>query len=693
MFKRTALIAVLLTLLSPVKAQNMHYLVFELNSNAKAEALFHAVRPTDRKHWPVKPGALVSPAKLRGEKVLHARAYVGESLVYADIIDTRTQARTPTAAQSAHRHEAAQTLDQTAFALRIPIAADRLILDRGTHQQNIDLRALQAKAGTLALAEFAVSGSSTIKAQSGPPSNRVDILVIAEGYLDTQQALFDERADEFENGFFNRSPLREYRPLYNVHRLFVASEQPGADHPPYRPGCSNSQCCADPEAQIDPRAPRFVNTAFDSTFCDGGVYHRGMTLDIGKVLTAAASAPDWDVIAVLINDPVYGGRGFSAMTGSPAGIAIGTAANAVLLMTHELGHSLFLLGDEYRIEAGDFPPYCSESTPSLRRCPDNYTDETDPNRVKWREWFTPGLAIPTPAGQSGVGLFEGASFYARGTYRPTDNSCLMNSFSSRWCPVCAEATVSSLYDGRFGVPEQGIDLIEPGTEAPDWQLPVPMTGGVAQRFTALVLEPEGGEIEKQWLLDGVPIADASQSSLDLQLDPQDGQTRTLELRVVDRGPFVRSVHALPLTVHSRSWTLKVEAAQGSDFAICDELSGAWYNPLTPGQGVFLDVNEESQLLFAGWFTWNQAEEREWYTTQGGYVSGESTAVLPISETSGGRFDDPQAVLTSPVGETRLEFEDCERAQMEYRFDAGPTGLIPLRKLLPAPAGCAESCRK
>ncbi len=696
MLRIFALISAALALLTPAAAQNMHYLVFDLNSASKATALLHTVRPTSRQSWPIRPSAVLSPMSKNIQlRRLHARAYAGESLVYADVIELEVQTRVPSAPEATHVHDVTVAKDRSAFALRLPIIADRLIIDRGTHQQTFDLRDLQAKAKELPLSGFAGAVEVKSSNQSGPPSNRVDILVIGEGYLEQQQALFAERADEFENGFFSRRPLREYRSLYNVHRLFVASEETGADHPPYLANCSSSQCCADPVALNDLRAPRFVNTAFDSTFCAGGVAHRGMALNIGKVLAAAASAPDWDVIAVLINDPTYGGRGYApSVNGAPAAIAVGTAtASAVLLMTHELGHSLFLLGDEYRIEAGDIRPYCSEDTPSVRRCPDNHTDETDAGRVKWREWFSPDLPIPTPAGQPGVGLFEGASFYPRGIYRPVDNACLMHTLTARWCPVCSEATIASMYDGRFGMPEAGIDLIEPGTEVPAPQLPVQMIGGQSKRFTAFVLQPEGETIDMQWLLDGAPITDATTDSLDLQLDSADGEVRTLELRVVDNGPFVRSTSKLPLTVHSRVWTLQVEAPEGGDFAFCAELSGAWYNPLTPGQGLFLDVNEQTPLIFAGWFTWNDADEREWYTSQGGFEQGSATATLPVNQTDGGRFDDPQAVVTAPVGASNLKFADCESGQLSYLFDDGRNGTIPLRKLLPAPEGCAAACRR
>ena len=102
-------------------------------------------------------------------------------------------------------------------------------------------------------------------------------------------------------------------------------------------------------------------------------------------------------------------------------------------------------------------------------------------------------------------------------------------------------------------------------------------------------------------------------------------------------------------------------------------SGAWFNPDTSGQGQFIDVVPEEQLMFVSWFTFTGADsdnpnEQHWYTAQGNY-SGD-TAVLDLFETLGGKFDDPQEVTTTQVGEVTLSFSDCEQGQMTYSFDEG-----------------------
>lgn len=131
-----------------------------------------------------------------------------------------------------------------------------------------------------------------------------------------------------------------------------------------------------------------------------------------------------------------------------------------------------------------------------------------------------------------------------------------------------------------------------------------------------------------------------------------------------------------------------------DFSINAGHAGAWFNPATAGQGLFLDVQPADQFLFLGWFTYTDAgsarpSEQRWLTAQGHY-SGRA-ATLGLFETLGGRFDDPRAVVTTPVGEVTLSFEDCEQGQLAYRIDGEDLqGAFPIVRVIPGSAGrCVE----
>jgi N-acetylneuraminic acid mutarotase len=122
-------------------------------------------------------------------------------------------------------------------------------------------------------------------------------------------------------------------------------------------------------------------------------------------------------------------------------------------------------------------------------------------------------------------------------------------------------------------------------------------------------------------------------------------------------------------------------------------SGAWFNPDTSGQGQFIDVVPEDQFMFISWFTFTDAasdnpNEQQWYTAQGNY-SGD-TAVLDLFETLGGKFDDPQEVTTTQVGEVTLTFSDCNQGMMSYSFDEEELlGEFPLIRVIPGSDNVCE----
>ena len=122
-------------------------------------------------------------------------------------------------------------------------------------------------------------------------------------------------------------------------------------------------------------------------------------------------------------------------------------------------------------------------------------------------------------------------------------------------------------------------------------------------------------------------------------------------------------------------------------------SGAWFNPDTSGQGQFIDVEPGEQFIFISWFTYTDAasdnpNEQQWYTAQGNY-SG-NTAELPLFETLGGKFDDPQMVTTNQVGEVTVSFSDCGQGQMTYSLDEeGLQGEFPLLRVIPGSENVCE----
>lgn len=134
------------------------------------------------------------------------------------------------------------------------------------------------------------------------------------------------------------------------------------------------------------------------------------------------------------------------------------------------------------------------------------------------------------------------------------------------------------------------------------------------------------------------------------------------------------------------------------FAIDDGLSGAWSDPASAGQGLFLDVAASDGVISAGWFTYPETGDTpepglRWFVLSGKYLG--DRAELVVFATRGGAFDDPREVESLPVGSVSLRFGGCGHAELRYvvrenaihgsePIDAGPvrSGRMSLLRVTP-----------
>src|SRR5262245_26964016 len=236
----------------------------------------------------------------------------------------------------------------------------------GTRRPLTAALTLLALAGALGTAS--AQTLTTIRA-NGSPANRVDLVVIGDGYTESELAKYATDVDAFIAGLFGQSPFAEYRNHFNVHRVSLASAESGADHPSRNP-------------------PVFKNTALDGTFDCSGI-QRLTCVSLSKVNTVLSGVqPDMrDLVLVLLNDPEYGGSGGAVAVAS-------IHPDVVEVILHEFGHTLGLLADEY---GGPPPPVCSTAVEPPEA---NATRATGPP-VKWGVWIDPGTPLPTPFPSSG----------------------------------------------------------------------------------------------------------------------------------------------------------------------------------------------------------------------------------------------------------------------------------------------------
>jgi hypothetical protein len=462
------------------------------------------------------------------------------------------------------------TLPTRHFVVRVPdIPESDLILSVQGTEHRFALGDVKATSRLSANTSHHVFSGATATS-AGDPANRVDLLVLGDGYTIGQAGKFSSDAAAALSGFFSITPYAEYANYVNVHTLFVPSTQVGADHPPYNAGCAQTDpsCCSDLLMLSDPLRGTFVNTAFDARYCSYGI-HRLLTVDAASVFAAASAVPDWDQILVIVNDTTYGGSG-----GTPSVFSLDPLG--VEIAQHEYGHTFTRLADEYD-DAYPGYPACSDIVGPA--CEPNVTDQSTRALIKWLPWIFPATPTPTPetftyAGV--VGLFEGARYRPSGFYRP-GLDCLMRSLGQPFCPVATQAYILRLYEGGWGIaPEFGIDMIEPGTESPSSQT-VHVQYPATVNFSAAILQPIGGPpAQIRWYVNEVLVPGAQTPSY--QLSASGPADVTVRLDVTDATNLVHPAMAGSLLTSSREWT--VGDPDDDNDAICD--SGGPLADGTPG---------------------------------------------------------------------------------------------------------------
>lgn len=286
-------------------------------------------------------------------------------------------------------------------------------------------------------ADGRVVGTTKI-AGDGPATDRLNLVLVAEGYRQAELTSFARHARALADTLFATGPFDQARDAINVFRIDVASKQSGADDP---------RTCPDHSTGSGATPATF----FDASFCNDGI-RRLLLVDDDTVLQVVGrEVPEWHAILVVVNTDLWGGAGGSVGTTSVTngweGIAI-----------HELGHTLFDLADEYESWRGcgidtDHDHYGSTEEPWEA----NITASSDRATIKWRDLIAAGTAVPTtsnpectecdrqpsPVGSGVVGAFEGAGYFHCGLYRP-EFACMMRFAGTPFCAVCRRAILARL---------------------------------------------------------------------------------------------------------------------------------------------------------------------------------------------------------------------------------------------------------
>ena len=297
--------------------------------------------------------------------------------------------------------------------------------------------------------------------KTGEPQNKVDFLILGDGYTAAEAKKFEADARRLTEVLFATSPFKENRRNFNVWALAPPAAESGISRP---------------------STGIYRDSPIGATYDAFGSERYVLTFDNHALRNAAQFAP-YEFIEVIVNGRTYGGGGiFNLYSTVAADNAFGN-----YVFVHEFGHHFAALADEYYTSSVAYAPAADRVEP----WEPNVTALLDVATLKWRHLVSPFASttpIPTPWNKEEfeaysreiqkrraqlradkrpeeemealfkeelaheqkmfaaekhfgqVGAFEGAMYEARGYYRP-EIDCIMFSRSDKFCRVCREAIV------------------------------------------------------------------------------------------------------------------------------------------------------------------------------------------------------------------------------------------------------------
>jgi hypothetical protein len=352
---------------------------------------------------------------------------------------------------------------------------------------------------------------ATLKAQptsqtlltNGPTASRLNIAFLSEGYTTNQLPQFLADARNAMNTLLSHPPYSEYASYCNAFAISVASAQSGSDHPSY---------------------PQYRNTYFNSTYDATDTLITIPTNSTGQGRVDAllqTFVPKCHLAILLVNDLARGGSdGFNktAIVSSSA-IAIENSLGQPYILSHETGHVLANLGDEY---TNSYPGFPNTEEP-------NTTRETRRDFIKWKAWISTNTPIPTPVTDSvDVGLFQGAHYHTTNWYRPKLN-CAMGVVGTPFCEVCSEALTLAIY--KRVRPADGFTPAYTNLWLEQTQ---------ALAFDLALLLPATHGLNVQWYTNGTPVTDETNSSFNLPAQSFGFGSNWVRAVITDTSPLVRN---------------------------------------------------------------------------------------------------------------------------------------------------------
>ena len=364
------------------------------------------------------------------------------------------------------------------------------------------------------LAQYPITGTLFTLQQNGPVSNRLNVVFISEGYTTNDLANhFLADATNAMHNLFSYAPYHEYQNYCNLYAIAVPSTNSGSTHPSY--SLTNHT---------------YFRSSYDPYYDYVITIPTAGLVKMTNLLTSLM--PQAALPVVLVNDYTDGGGGGAADV-------ISRGASQREILTHETGHTLGRLQDEYEYSYPDL---------NLSNAAAANTSRTT-NLISWSAWITNGTSIPTPADTlhaGTVGLFLGANYQTNGWYRPQED-CMMRTLGSPFCAVCSEALVKAI-----GKKARVLDSCSPTTNGI-----LTFTNVQTQLFTIAEPQPLTHNLTNQWFLNGVPVTGATNRTFLFSPDLYTNGNCTLKVTVHDPTTLVRTDPSNYLN-GSLTWNLSVK---------------------------------------------------------------------------------------------------------------------------------------
>ena len=294
--------------------------------------------------------------------------------------------------------------------------------------------------------------------KGGDPKNKVDLLLLGDGYTAGEMEKFHKDAKRMANALFAQEPFKSRKSDFNVWAIDTPSGESGVSRP---------------------HAGVFKRSALTAHYSSFDSERYVLSYD-NRTLRDIASAAPYEYMVILLNERTYGGGGIYLWQATAAV----DSSFSDYLFVHEFGHHFASLADEYYTSSVAYDvsqpitvePYEPNITALLEGQPLKWAhlmDDATPLPTPWEKeaYETYSMAYQKKRGEmrkqkvpeeemealfeeirthntqllgnmtwsKKVGAFEGGGYRAKGLYRPQADCMMFTRDKVGFCKVCAEA--------------------------------------------------------------------------------------------------------------------------------------------------------------------------------------------------------------------------------------------------------------